>query len=113
MAPMPGDSRSRSRSLLLAFPRAASLAAVLVGASAALIAFVPLVGYLYGLRPVVGLASATEGVALHTAVLFLVLASGVLLSGAGAGEENGLVAILTSRGAAGVVARRIAPIAIL
>ncbi|MBI3725766.1 hypothetical protein HY251_17705 [bacterium] len=95
--------------LVLAAARRGERAARFLAAFAALVALVPLVGYLYGLHQTAGLASATEGVAVHTAVLFLVLSIGLLLSG----EENGLVEILTSERAAGVVARRIAPIAIL
>ena len=67
-----------------------------------------LVGYLYGVTYLYGLASSVP-MALHTALTFVVLSVGLL----GARPQRGLMAVLTSRNLGGVVARRLLPAAIL
>ena len=71
-------------------------------------ALVALVGQLYGVTFLYGF-SAFLGMAVHTVVLFLVLSTGVLL----ARPERGFVAILLANDAAGKVARRFLPLALI
>ena len=92
------DSRTRRRR----WP-AQYLALAVVGIS------VPaLVGYLYGVTYLYGVASYIP-MALHTALTFVVLSVGLL----SARPRRGLMAVVTSRNLGGVVARRLLPAAIL
>jgi two-component system, sensor histidine kinase and response regulator len=92
------DSRTRGRR----WP-AQYLALAVVGIS------VPaLVGYLYGVTYLNGVASYIP-MALHTALTFVVLSVGLL----SARPRRGLMAVVTSRNLGGVVARRLLPAAIL
>ena len=92
------DSRTRGRR----WP-AQYLALAVVGIS------VPaLVGYLYGVTYLYGVASYIP-MALHTALTFVVLSVGLL----SARPRRGLMAVVTSRNLGGVVARRLLPAAIL
>jgi PAS domain S-box-containing protein len=68
----------------------------------------PLVGYAYGIRKLYGVAGLSE-MAVHTAVLFIVIALSLMT----ARPECGLPAILTSRRAGGYFARRVLPAAVL
>jgi signal transduction histidine kinase/DNA-binding response OmpR family regulator len=67
-----------------------------------------LVGYLYGVTYLYGIASYIP-MALHTALTLVVLSVGLLC----ARPERGLMAVVTSRDLEGVVARRLLPAAIL
>ena len=82
-----------------AFRRAQSLTL-----GAGLVALLALIGYVYGVTALYGIASYTE-MALHTAVAFVILSAGTLC----ARPERGLMAILTSEGVGGAMARRLLP----
>ena len=69
-----------------------------------LVAFLGLVGYGYGARPLYRLGASTP-MALHTAALFLILSVGVLASRA----DSWLSGLVMNPGAAGLVARRLLP----
>ncbi len=76
---------------------------------AVLVVSVPaLVGYLYGVTYLYGIASYVP-MSLHTALVFVALAAGVLC----ARPERGLMAVVTSRNLGGFVVRRLLPAAIL
>lgn len=79
----------------------------LVGAIAAN-AFVAVLGYVYGVASLYRIA-ALNSVALHTALLFLVACMGVFLSQPGAP----LIRLLVSDSGAGVIVRRLLPMALL
>lgn len=81
--------------------------AQLLALGAATIAFIALLGYAYSVRSMRGFASYTE-MAIHTALAFLVLAAGVLA----ARPKAGVMAVLTSRGAGGILARRLLPLVV-
>ncbi|MBI4055465.1 MAG: PAS domain S-box protein [Elusimicrobia bacterium] len=72
------------------------------------IGWLALVGYAYGVRPLYGVASFTQ-MAFHTAIAFTLLSAGILASR----PSHGLVAVFTSSGAGGVMARRMLPVGIL
>jgi signal transduction histidine kinase/DNA-binding response OmpR family regulator len=67
-----------------------------------------LVGYLYGVTYLYGVASYIP-MALHTALTFVVLSVGLL----SARPRRGIMAVVTSRNLGGLVARRLLPAAIL
>jgi len=92
------DSRTRGRR----WP-AQYLALAVVG-----ISLPALVGYLYGVTYLYGVASYIP-MALHTALTFVLLSVGLL----SARPRRGLMAVVTSRNLGGVVARRLLPAAIL
>ena len=71
------------------------------------LAMVSLSGYTYGLRSL-GWIGIYKGMAIHTALAFLVLTFGVLLV-----HARGVSRLLVSDTAGGVVARRILPVALL
>lgn len=62
-------------------------------------------GYAYGIMWLYGIAAYIP-MALHTATLFLLLATGILL----ARPDRGMMVILSSRSAGGVMARRLLPV---
>ncbi|MBI3301003.1 MAG: PAS domain S-box protein [Deltaproteobacteria bacterium] len=70
----------------------------------ALISFLALIGYAYDIQAPYGVAPYSS-MALHTALTFTVLSVGVL----GARPDRGLMTILTSDSAGGVIARRLLP----
>jgi len=72
-----------------------------------LIGLLNFVGYAYSVKALYGIASYTQ-MAVHTAVVFIVLSIGILF----ARPDRGLVAIVTSSSVGGVIARRLLPIAI-
>ena len=74
--------------------------------AAGAIGLLNLVGYAYGVKALYGLASYTQ-MAVHTAAAFIVLSVGLLF----ARPDRGLMAIVSSDGAGGVVARRLLPAA--
>jgi len=75
--------------------------------TAGMLGLLSLMGYAYDVEPLYGVASYTQ-MAVHTAGAFIVLSLGVL----SARPDRGLLAIATSDGPGGVVARRLLPAAI-
>ncbi len=75
--------------------------------AAGVIGLLNFMGYAYGVKALYGLASHTQ-MAVHTAAAFIVLSVGLLF----ARPERGLMAIASSDGAGGVVARRLLPAAL-
>ncbi len=73
----------------------------------AVLSLVALIGYLYGVEPLYGLASYSH-MALHTSVALLVLSAGILA----ARPNVGLMAVITSDSPGGQMARRLIPAAI-
>lgn len=76
--------------------------------TAAFIALLALIGYAYNVPAFYGIAHYTR-MALHTALLFLLLCAGVLASR----RDGWLAAIVMSEGAGGVIARRLLPVVIV
>ncbi len=74
------------------------------GIIAFLVAFLGLLGYLYGFSSFYKVGSYTT-MALHTAIAFILLAAGLL----SARPDRGLMSVITSDSAGGVMARRLAP----
>jgi PAS domain S-box-containing protein len=74
----------------------------------ALVSLTAFIGYVYGVESLYGPGS-TNGMALHAAVCFLLLSAGVLLTR----QDHGLLVIVTSDAAGGVMARRLLPAAIV
>ncbi|HEY9599523.1 MAG TPA: ATPase, partial [Cyanophyceae cyanobacterium] len=70
--------------------------------TAALIAWQPLLGYAYKFEPLYGIASFTH-MALHTALLFIVLCFGILFARPG----RGVMRVITSNTTGGFLARRL------
>jgi PAS domain S-box-containing protein len=95
-------------SLLVLDARRCYPVAQLLTLVAALIALTALIGYVYGVESLYGWGSTT-GMAIHSSVCFLLLSVGVLLSR----QEHGLLVIITSNAAGGVMARRLLPAAIV
>src|SRR5262249_1703206 len=75
--------------------------------AAALVALLALVGYTYSVLSLYGVGPFIP-MALNTALAFAVLAAGVL----GARPDRGLMAVVTSPGPGGVMARRLLPAAV-
>ena len=75
---------------------------------AALISLTALIGYAYGVESLYGMGSTTE-MAIHSSLCFLALSAGVLLTR----QEHGLLVVVTSDAAGGVMARRLLPAAII
>jgi PAS domain S-box-containing protein len=71
------------------------------------IAWLALIGYLYGVKSLYGVASYTQ-MALHTALTLLVLGTGVLL----ARPDRGWMAVITSPSGGGPMVRRVLPAAV-
>jgi PAS domain S-box-containing protein len=78
-----------------------ALAVVLVG-------FISSLGYLYGVKLLFGVAGYSA-VAIHTAVVFMLLGLGIL----SARPDSGLMAVLTSDRLGGLMARRLLPFLLL
>lgn len=76
--------------------------------TAAVIALLALIGYAYSALSLTGFAGFIP-MALHTSIALLALAGGILA----ARPQQGITAVLTSRGAGGMLARRLVPAAIL
>jgi signal transduction histidine kinase len=76
--------------------------AQMLAAIGTVLAVLPIVGYAYGAEELYQLARLS-GIALHTAIALLILAIGILA----ARPHEGPVAVLVSRGAGGMVARRL------
>jgi PAS domain S-box-containing protein len=75
---------------------------------AALVALTALIGYIYGVESLYGVGSMTR-MALHSSLGFLLLSSAILLTR----QDHGLLVIVTSDAAGGVMARRLLPAAIV
>jgi PAS domain S-box-containing protein len=75
---------------------------------AALISLTALIGHVYGVESLYGWGS-TAGMALHSSMCFVALCAGILV----ARPERGLLVIVTSDAAGGVLARRLLPAAIV
>jgi PAS domain S-box-containing protein len=76
--------------------------------AAALMTYIALLGYLYGIEALQHVAPYAS-MALHTAATLLLLCAGILF----ARSDRGLMGSLMSRGAGGVMGRRLLPAAIL
>src|SRR5258707_1480876 len=72
------------------------------------IALLALTGYLYGVASLYGVLAFTS-IAFHSALAFLIVSMGILL----ARPDRGLIAVLTSNGPGGIMARGLLPAAIL
>jgi PAS domain S-box-containing protein len=75
--------------------------------TAAVVSLLALIGYVYGVQSLYGIGPYTQ-MALHTAVLFIVLSSGVLC----VLPHRGLMAIVTNDSAGGIMAHRLLPAAL-
>ena len=75
---------------------------------AALVALTAVIGYVYGVESLYGVGSSTR-MALHSSLGFLLLSSAILLTR----QDHGLLVIVTSDAAGGVMARRLLPAAIV
>lgn len=75
--------------------------------AAGVIGLLNFIGYAYGVKTLYGLASYTQ-MAVHTAAVFIIFSVGLLF----ARPERGLMAMVSSDGAGGSVARRLLPAAL-
>ena len=72
------------------------------------LAFLPILGYVFGVQELFGVAQLT-GISLHTAIVFVLLATGILL----ARPDLGPMRLMTVNDSGGVLVRRMLPVAIL
>jgi PAS domain S-box-containing protein len=93
--------------LLLSLRRPKHLRVQMLSCGAFLIAYLGLIGYIYG-KPFFYTIGYT-GMALHTSVAFILLSLGILF----ANPERGLIAVIASDRAGGIMARRLLPQAML
>ncbi|MEG4021575.1 PAS domain S-box protein [Microcoleus sp. S13C4] len=94
--------------LLLSERRPKYLRIQILSCCAFLIAFTGLIGYLYDKALFYQIGNNT-GMALHTSAAFMLLSVGILF----ASPERGLIAVMTSDRAGGIMARRLLPRAII
>ncbi|MFS8117734.1 MAG: PAS domain S-box protein, partial [Microcoleus sp.] len=94
--------------LLLSERRPKYLRVQILSCFAFLIAFMGFIGYIYGKALFYQIGDLT-GMALHTSVAFMLLSLGIL----SANPERGLIAVIASDRAGGVMARRLLPQAIV
>ncbi|NQE36926.1 PAS domain-containing sensor histidine kinase [Microcoleus asticus] len=94
--------------LLLSERRPKYLRIQILSCSAFLIAFMGLIGYIYDKALFYQIGHNT-GMALHTSAAFMLLSFGILF----ASPERGLIAVITSDRAGGIMARRLLPRAII
>ncbi|MEG4082486.1 PAS domain S-box protein [Microcoleus sp. POL10_C6] len=94
--------------LLLSERRPKYLRIQILSCSALLIAFTGLIGYFYDKALFYQIGNNT-GMALHTSAAFMLLSFGILF----ASPERGLIAVMTSDRAGGIMARRLLPRAII
>ncbi|HEY3741459.1 MAG TPA: response regulator, partial [Bryobacteraceae bacterium] len=92
-------------SLLLAARRRSVVAAQILACVAAVLAFMNLVGFLYGVHGVLAAELSPIGMAPHTALAFGLLTAGILCLG----SRQGLMAVASARAPGGVLARRLLP----
>jgi PAS domain S-box-containing protein len=95
-------------SLLVLDSRRCYPVAQLLTLVAALISLTALIGYAYGVESLYGMGSTTR-MAIHSSLCFLTLSAGILLTR----QEHGLLVVVTSDAAGGVMARRLLPAAII
>lgn len=88
--------------------KTAGIKAQLLGIAGFLVATVAVVGYLFGVPDLYSLGG-TSGIALPAAITHLILCFGIVM----ASKNRGLPAILVDDGAAGLLARRIIPAAVI
>jgi len=94
--------------LLLSERRPKYLRVQILSCCAFLIAFMGLIGYIYGKALFYRIGDYT-GMALHTSAAFMLLSFGILF----ACPERGLIAVIASERAGGIMARRLLPQAII
>ena len=94
--------------LLLSERRPKYLRVQILSCCAFLIAFMGFIGYIYGKALFYKIGDNT-GMALHTSVAFMLLSLGILF----ANPERGLIAVIASDRAGGIMARRLLPQAIV
>ncbi len=94
--------------LLLSVRRPKYLRVQILSCCAFLIAFLGLIGYIYGKALFYQIGDNT-GMALHTSAAFMLLSFGILF----ANPERGLIAVIASDRAGGIMARRLLPSAII
>jgi PAS domain-containing protein len=94
--------------LLLSERRPKYLRVQILSCCAFLIAFLGLIGYIYGKALFYRIGDYT-GMALHTSAAFMLLSFGILF----ACPERGLIAVIASERAGGIMARRLLPQAII
>jgi diguanylate cyclase (GGDEF)-like protein/PAS domain S-box-containing protein len=94
-------------SALLLHTRRADAPAQSLAVGAVSIAFFPMIGYLYGVDSLYGIASHTQ-MALHTSVTFILFGVGLILSR----PDAGIMAIMTAETHGGLLARRMLPLAV-
>ncbi|MEG4804698.1 PAS domain S-box protein [Microcoleus sp. ARI1-B5] len=94
--------------LLLSVRRPKYLRVQILSCCAFLIAFLGFIGYIYGQAFFYTIGTQT-GMALHTAAAFMLLSLGILF----ANPERGLIAVIASDRAGGIMARRLLPQAII
>ncbi|MEG4278367.1 PAS domain S-box protein [Microcoleus sp. MON1_C1] len=94
--------------LLLSERRPKYLRIQILSCCAFLIAFMGLIGYIYDKALFYQIGNYT-GMALHTSAAFMLLSFGILF----ASPERGLIAVMTSDRAGGIMARRLLPRAII
>ncbi len=94
--------------VLLSISRPKYLRIQILSCCAFLIAFLGLIGYIYG-NSFFYTIGAQTGMALHTSAAFMLLSLGILF----ASPERGLIAVIASDRAGGIMARRLLPQAII
>ncbi|MEG3860821.1 PAS domain-containing sensor histidine kinase [Microcoleus sp. herbarium12] len=94
--------------LLLSVRRPKYLRVQILSCCAFLIAFLGLIGYIYG-KAFFYTIGTQIGMALHTSVAFVLLSLGILF----ANPERGFIAVIASDRAGGIMARRLLPQAII
>ncbi|AFZ18119.1 PAS domain-containing protein [Allocoleopsis franciscana] len=94
--------------LLLSLPRPHDLAVQGMALGAGILGFLELLGYVYGSADLYPTGSFT-GMAVHTAIAFLLLSSGVLC----ARPDRGMMLLVNSDSAGSLMARRLLPLAIV
>ena len=94
--------------LLLSVRRPKYLRVQILSCCGFLIAFLSLLGHIYGKAFFYTIGTQT-GMALHTSAAFMLLSSGILF----ASPERGFIAVIANNGAGGIMARRLLPPAII
>ncbi|HEY9834162.1 MAG TPA: PAS domain S-box protein [Stenomitos sp.] len=94
--------------LLLSLPRPHYLAVQGMALGAGILGFLGLLGYVYG-STAFSTAGSFTGMAIHTAIAFLLLSSGIL----GACPDRGIMLVVNSDSVGSLMARRLLPLAIV
>ncbi|WP_204105891.1 MULTISPECIES: ATP-binding protein [Spirulina sp. CCY15215] len=95
--------------IFIVFPRKSYLSSHIFSIVSFLIAYLGLLGYLYGNAYFYQYGSAFTAMALHTAIAFILQSIGLVF----AAPKRGVVAILTMNNAGGILAQRLALAAVL